>query len=194
MGPAQGAHEHQSAGIAVGGCAGGAGQGPDRHHTSSRRDRCRQPGVPRWDLRLAGGHNLAEMRCDRQRRQQRHAGMLRAMPRLHRQRHPHFRRRSTEGGMPEDDGWCVGAGRESEDHRRVQPPMQPCDPYRRADDPRNGDRRGREDAPLLLSLLSGTGGFRRAGDHRVLLHIHRGVPLPQQEGGGDRGGRDYKVP
>ena len=44
----------------------------------------------------------------------------------------------------------------------------------------------RQDRAQLLPLLPAAGGGAWAGKRGVLLHLHRGVPLPQRAGGRDR--------
>lgn len=158
---------------------GDGGQGHHRHAEPGAR--AREP-VP-----LARRHHHAEVRRHSECRQQRHAGMLPAVPFLHRQRHPYLRRDPAEAGVRRyhEKAGARGARGAGEGHPRVQPPVQICDPYRRTDSPGTPHRPPQGAAVILLPLLPEGRGFGRCGEHRILLHLHRRLHVPAGGGGED---------
>ena len=71
-------------------------------------------------------------------------------------------------------------------HPGVQPALPVCAPHRGAHHHRQGDAPGRGAAGRLLPRLPG--GRPGAGHPQrgLLLHLHRGISLPQPAGGGNR--------
>ncbi len=80
-----------------------------------------------------------------------------------------------------------GAHRPGQDHPGIQPALQVRDPYRRAHRGRRSDPGAPGASRLMLPLLPGRRGGERMREHRLLLHLHRRLRLPQAGGGRDRG-------
>ncbi len=117
-------------------------------------------------------------------------GCFYSLPLLHRQHHPHLRRSPAAAGLPPPDAGA-GAPRAhgpGEDHARLQSAQPLCAAHRGACDFGAVAGAGLPPAGGLLFVLPGAGREKRPEIRRVLLYLHRRVPLSAGEGRRNRSG------
>lgn len=119
-------------------------------------------------------------------------GCFTPLPRLHRQRHPFGGGSAAAADLSQHH---AAAGREracrqGKNHVGLQSPL-PLGPAHRRSHHQWNAYKGGPSAPLfLLPLLPGARGRPSSAKHRLLLHLHRGIPFPKRGGGAHR--RPYR--
>lgn len=110
-------------------------------------------------------------------------------------RHPLRRRHGAAAGLRPAYGppGARGAHRPGQAHPRLSLPLPVRSAHRGAHHHRPRDRAGPGPAGQLLPGLPGPGGGARIGQRGLLLHLRRGVPLPQRPGRPDRRGHRLRL-